>query len=345
MAPNSVTGEHCTENISYNVFANSQGFYDVSLAYTNLTVGNNLFVNDVGPLFDCATIYDSSFEVHNNSFLNITGPVLKLWPGASGSFIDGVENYWGTTNSTIVASMIYDETVDVTCAGFIPYLPILTSPDPSTPTCVIASAGAGGSISPSGVVSVNYGGSQSFTITPNAGYHVTEVYVNGTSVGAVSSYAVQNIQGASTVSVTFATNTPTATPTPSPTPSPMVTPTAKPTPTSPTATPTLTPTQTPIATFSPSPTISFSPTLPSPNSPRLNDISSENKSFEAKIKEIAEIVVAALVVGWVAVTTVFARRRSAKISINGQVHLVELCKCLQAVAVSLLAGRFLTCLK
>ena len=42
-----------------------------------------------------------------------------------------------------------------------------------------ATASAGGSISPSGSVSVNHGGSQSFTITPNTGYHVDSVVVDG----------------------------------------------------------------------------------------------------------------------------------------------------------------------
>src|SRR5262249_30656553 len=46
---------------------------------------------------------------------------------------------------------------------------------------IVASAGANGSISPSGTVSVAYGGSQSFTITPDPCYHVAGVVVDGNS--------------------------------------------------------------------------------------------------------------------------------------------------------------------
>jgi hypothetical protein len=82
---------------------------------------------------------------------------------------------------------------------------------------ISASAGANGAITPSGSVSVNYGGSQSFTITANAGYYIVDVAVNGSSVGAVSSYTFNSVQTAYTISATFAP-TPTATPIPTATP-------------------------------------------------------------------------------------------------------------------------------
>ena len=71
---------------------------------------------------------------------------------------------------------------------------------------ITASAGANGSISPSGVVGVNYGVSQTFTITPNAGYHVADVLVDGSSVGAVTSYTFTNVTSNHTISATFAVN-------------------------------------------------------------------------------------------------------------------------------------------
>ena len=55
---------------------------------------------------------------------------------------------------------------------------------PSTPTPSRASAGANGSITPSGAVAVNHGAGQTFTITPAANYHVADVLVDGVSVGA-----------------------------------------------------------------------------------------------------------------------------------------------------------------
>lgn len=71
-------------------------------------------------------------------------------------------------------------------------------------TCVItATAGAGGTISPSGTVPVNYGSSQLFTITPAAGYRILSVTVDGTSVGAVSSYTFTSVTDAHTISASF----------------------------------------------------------------------------------------------------------------------------------------------
>ena len=69
---------------------------------------------------------------------------------------------------------------------------------------ITASAGANGSISPSGGVSVGYGANQSFTITPAAKYLVADVLVDGSSVGAVTSYAFANVTAAHTISATFA---------------------------------------------------------------------------------------------------------------------------------------------
>ncbi|MBK9290885.1 MAG: hypothetical protein IPM52_04575 [Bacteroidetes bacterium] len=68
---------------------------------------------------------------------------------------------------------------------------------------ITATAGAGGSISPSGQVAVPQGGSQTFSITPNAGYFIANVLVNGQSVGAVSSYTFTNVQANQTIHAEF----------------------------------------------------------------------------------------------------------------------------------------------
>jgi hypothetical protein len=71
---------------------------------------------------------------------------------------------------------------------------------------ITASAGVNGAVSPSGTVTVNYGANQTFTITPNAGYHITNVLVDGTSVGTVTSYTFSAIAANHTISASFATN-------------------------------------------------------------------------------------------------------------------------------------------
>ena len=66
-----------------------------------------------------------------------------------------------------------------------------------------ATAGAGGSISPSGSVSVREGRDQTFTITPDKSYAVSNVKIDGKSIGAVKSYTFENVSRTHTIEVIF----------------------------------------------------------------------------------------------------------------------------------------------
>ena len=66
-----------------------------------------------------------------------------------------------------------------------------------------ATAGANGSISPSGWTSVREGWDQTFTITPDKGYAVAKVLVDGKSVGAVTSYTFKNVTKGHTIEAVF----------------------------------------------------------------------------------------------------------------------------------------------
>ena len=70
-----------------------------------------------------------------------------------------------------------------------------------------ATAGAGGSISPSGSVSVRSGKDQTFTITPDKGYAISDVKIDGKSVGAVKSYTFENVSRTHTIEVIFVKGT------------------------------------------------------------------------------------------------------------------------------------------
>jgi hypothetical protein len=72
---------------------------------------------------------------------------------------------------------------------------------------ITASAGAGGTISPSGNVVVTQGASPSFTITPDDCYGIADVVVDGVSQGPLASYTFPNVQGGHTISATFARDT------------------------------------------------------------------------------------------------------------------------------------------
>ena len=66
-----------------------------------------------------------------------------------------------------------------------------------------ATAGTGGAISPSGNVSVRGGRDQTFTITPDKGYAVANVKIDGKSIGAVKSYTFENVRRTHTIEVIF----------------------------------------------------------------------------------------------------------------------------------------------
>ena len=68
---------------------------------------------------------------------------------------------------------------------------------------ISAVAGSHGSISPAGNVVVDGGTDSTFTITPDAGYEVSSVLVDGISAGPVSSYTFTNVSASHTITVVF----------------------------------------------------------------------------------------------------------------------------------------------
>ena len=73
---------------------------------------------------------------------------------------------------------------------------------------ITATAGANGTITPNGDVSVECGADQSFTIEPEIGYIISDVLVDDVSVGAVASYTFTDVNENHTISVTFEEDAP-----------------------------------------------------------------------------------------------------------------------------------------
>ena len=71
---------------------------------------------------------------------------------------------------------------------------------------ISANAGPNGTITPDGVTTYNCGASQTYTITPNAGYAVQSVSVNGVNEGAITTRTFSNINANYNISVLFAPN-------------------------------------------------------------------------------------------------------------------------------------------
>lgn len=68
---------------------------------------------------------------------------------------------------------------------------------------ITATAGAGGTIAPSGAVEVEAGADQIFTITAGTGFEIDDVLVGGVSVGKVGTYTFEDVSADSTITVSF----------------------------------------------------------------------------------------------------------------------------------------------
>ena len=74
---------------------------------------------------------------------------------------------------------------------------------PVTEYTIKSTAGANGSITPSGAVGVAAGGSQTFTISPSSGYVIDTLKVDGLEVTATTSYTFSDVKANHTIEVTF----------------------------------------------------------------------------------------------------------------------------------------------
>lgn len=123
---------------------------------------------------------------------------------------------------------------------------------------ITATAGTGGSITPSGQTTLTKGSDQTFRITPDSGFEIADVVVDGVPAGQVSTYTFPKVIDDHTIAVTFSlipsqTPAPTSVPTTVPTAAPTVTVTPAPT-SAPTTVPTAAPTAVPTGTATPVPT-------------------------------------------------------------------------------------------
>lgn len=105
--------------------------------------------------------------------------------------VDGINI--GTPGSYQFSSLSANATISVIFAEI-----------PAGTFVITSSAGAGGTISPSGTQNFSAGASQTYTITPNTCYRVADVLVDGSSIGAQSSYTFSNIQANHTITASFA---------------------------------------------------------------------------------------------------------------------------------------------
>jgi len=139
-----------------------------------------------------------------------TFPNLTLTGSVSGNIIsvytsaycpqDGSDNELGFTNGAVNGNFIFGY-YSVYSDGS--YWDSGTFSLTRAINIITASAGAGGSIDPSGAVQVSAGSNKTFQFIPDAGYEVLDVIVDGSSVGKRTSYTFPNVSSNHTIMVTF----------------------------------------------------------------------------------------------------------------------------------------------
>ncbi|HEU5072012.1 MAG TPA: sialate O-acetylesterase [Verrucomicrobiae bacterium] len=157
------------------------------------------------------------YNVWANGSLVLTSsasnPLTSLVNGVAGPFANNItlgNNYpdgWSTFNGCIGDVFFYTNALSSTDrASLEQYLATRLTSGSGTNYTITASAGAGGAISPAGSVLVSSGSNQSFTIATDTNHVVSDVLVDGISVGAVSSYTFTNVIANHTIAATFAYN-------------------------------------------------------------------------------------------------------------------------------------------
>ena len=128
-----------------------------------------------------------------------------------GGFLDGCNLPVSVRLDSVLFSQTIGSPVMIKDCGLIGNVVLLNgasggSTCSGTSSTIVASAGTGGGISPSGSILVPTGTNSTFAIGSAACYHIADVLVDGASVGAVSSYTFTNVVANHTIAASFALN-------------------------------------------------------------------------------------------------------------------------------------------
>ncbi|MEM4260895.1 MAG: DUF1566 domain-containing protein [Candidatus Woesearchaeota archaeon] len=228
-------GTPITDLAGYNIYYGiSSGSYTEKVDVGNVTGYTINSLEEGKTYFFVATAYNISGieskysnEVSKTIPLSVKNYLLTLTKAGSGSGIvtsmpvgincgsDCTEVYTSGTVVTLTAASDSNSvfsgwsgacTGSGTCAVTMNEAKSVTATFNLKTYTITATAGEGGSISPSGAVSVRHGESQSFTITANANYTVDNVVVDGVNAGPVTTYNFSNVTANHTISASFKLN-------------------------------------------------------------------------------------------------------------------------------------------
>ncbi|UPT71325.1 MAG: T9SS type A sorting domain-containing protein [Flavobacterium sp. JAD_PAG50586_2] len=200
-------------------FVKTYAFGTLSMTFANLVSDNNVFYsagaqdggfrsgslsNNAGTSYatladwTAATSRDSNsievapvFVAPNDLHLLVgSNPIIEATPGIPiASVTTDIDcNPRSTTNPAIGAQ-------EINVSGY----------------SISAAAGTGGTITPAGTTSVAVGGNQSYNITANCGFVVSDVLVDGVSQGTITTYTFTGVTASHTITAIFTAQTATIT--------------------------------------------------------------------------------------------------------------------------------------
>ncbi len=181
-----------TVNTDLTLAAGATCTYELSTTWNGandkVVVGGNLNLNDnvlkiQGPASPLNLDQTTDYEL-----MSVGGAT-----GITGSF-DPTPTWVGTAPANAAFFSVVTDTVNKK---------VLLHYQNLTSYTITASAGANGSISPLGAIAVIEGRDQTFTIAPSPAYLISDVLVDGASVGAVPSYTFTNVTEPHTIAASF----------------------------------------------------------------------------------------------------------------------------------------------
>jgi hypothetical protein len=180
-------------------------------AVTSYTFTSVIANHTINATFAINTYTISGTVTDATSGLPVAGVVMSGLPGdpatdGSGNYSGTVDHGWSGTVTPTKAGRTFDPpsrtystvTSNLEAQNYAATLMTFT---------ITATAGAGGTISPSGTVTVNYGADQTFTIIPNEGYHVNRLIVDLEHLEPATTYTFTNVTRNHTIEAVFDINT------------------------------------------------------------------------------------------------------------------------------------------
>lgn len=182
-----------------NVMIDGSGIGAVSdYIFTNVTENHTISVTFNPITYNITTSVTGSGSVNPSGTVEVnegSNQVFSIIPDENQQILDVKVN--GRSIGAVTEHEFVNVTSDQTLVAIF---------EPITHT-ISSSSGANGTIDPEGDIIVNQGSDQVFTFTPDEGFEVEDVQIDGTSEGAAESYAFTNINSDHSISVSFKIST------------------------------------------------------------------------------------------------------------------------------------------